>query len=316
MKRFLSILAIAVFMALAMGCGPSKHIMHLEMRYPSKSGIELAGKMVSVVYLQGKDSVAASFAESMAEGFASAIEEEYGTGNGSVGLYRLEARPGAGYSSRDTLFNLLMQTEGDVVFLLDTVDLGKMEIGGATRVAAKSSADSSFVSLAKLPFSIRLYGFDAMNQDEKIYTFGGSSIARPDVYSDGSSSVEQLMSEAYHSLPEEAMDAGAQIADSFRSQWKHEQYSVVYYNTQKWYDALEKALRYDWKGAMDIWFGFLDTNDLMKRACAEYDIALCCYMLGDYRLAELWLDRSDADNKLPAVSESLRKRIEARKSFI
>jgi hypothetical protein len=36
-------------------------------------------------------------------------------------------------------------------------------------------------------------------------------------------------------------------------------------------------------------------------------------MMGDYYLAEEWLDRSDADNKLPTLSDGLRKRIEARK---
>ena len=64
---------------------------------------------------------------------------------------------------------------------------------------------------------------------------------------------------------------------------------------------------------MDLWFGLLDTNDPMKRSCAEYNIALACYMLGDYNLAGQWLERSDKDNKLPNMSDALRKRIEARK---
>jgi hypothetical protein len=51
---------------------------------------------------------------------------------------------------------------------------------------------------------------------------------------------------------------------------------------------------------------------MMKRASAEYNIAVACYMLGDFDLALEWLDRSDADNKLPTLSDGLRKRIEAR----
>ena len=50
----------------------------------------------------------------------------------------------------------------------------------------------------------------------------------------------------------------------------------------------------------------------MKKACAEYNIAVACYMLGDYALALEWLDRSDADNNMPTLSDAMRKRINAR----
>ena len=110
---------------------------------------------------------------------------------------------------------------------------------------------------------------------------------------------------------DKAEDTGKTVASSFLSQWKHEQYSVIYYNNEKWYKALDKAGAYDWKGAMDIWLEFLNTGDLLKRSCAEYNIAIACYMLGDYSLASEWLDRSDKDNRLP-LSDALRKRIDAR----
>ena len=114
-------------------------------------------------------------------------------------------------------------------------------------------------------------------------------------------------------LPKEAVMTGEVIAESFKSQWKHEQYSIVYYETEKWYDALVRAEAFDWKGAMDVWMELLSTNDLYKRSCAEYNIAVACYMLGDYSLATEWLDRSDQDNMLP-LSDGLRKRINTRKS--
>ena len=74
-----------------------------------------------------------------------------------------------------------------------------------------------------------------------------------------------------------------------------------------------RAEQFDWKGAMDIWFEFLDVRDVLKRSSAEYNIAVACYMLGDYDLAQMWLDRSDSENKMPTLSDPLRKRIEARK---
>ena len=63
---------------------------------------------------------------------------------------------------------------------------------------------------------------------------------------------------------------------------------------------------------MDIWFTLLDSKDVLKRSCASYNIAVACYLLGDYRLSEDWLDLSDKESELP-LSASLRKRIDSRK---
>jgi hypothetical protein len=111
----------------------------------------------------------------------------------------------------------------------------------------------------------------------------------------------------------DGFDAGVALADSFKTQWKTEAYSLAYFENEKWYKALDHAESYNWKAAMQQWFTLLDTNDPMRRSCAEFNIAVACYMLGDYDLAEQWLDRSDADNKLPNMSDSLRKRIALRK---
>lgn len=269
MKRIYHILALCSLILVS--CGPVKHVVHVEMRYPSKSGIELAGKNISVIYLTDGNEVSDNFNESMAEGFAKAMEQDYGTGEGSVGVYRL-ADTGGKYDHKDTLVNLLMDTGADAVFLFDRLKVTPVNNGG-------SKVD------------LRLYCFDAMNQKENVYGFAGSTIIDDD---------------------DKAEDTGKTVASSFLSQWKHEQYSIVYYDSEKWYKALEKAEAYDWKGAMDIWIDLLDTRDMLKRSCAEYDIAVACYMLGDYELASEWLDRSDKDNRLP-LSDALRKRIDARR---
>lgn len=274
--------------------------------------MDLAGKDISVVYLETDNTVANTFSEGMADGFAYTLEQDYGTGEGSVGIYRMRMSENGNYASRDSLFNILMDTGADVVFLFDTVRLGTIVIGGATRVASPSSQDSSYVSRATMPYTMKLFCFDAMDQKEEVKAFGGTSVARPDIYSDGNRTSGELMKTAMKNIDADGWNAGVLVADSFKSQWKHEQYSIVYYETEKWYDALVKAEQYDWKGAMEIWLDLLDTGDLMKRACAEFNISVACYMLGDYHLASEWLDRSDEDNKLP-ISDAMRKRIDQRK---
>ena len=156
-----------------------------------------------------------------------------------------------------------------------------------------------------------LHCFDAMDKTETVKTFTGTAAARPKVYSDGNDDKVTAQAKAWKALGSEGWEAGVKVASSFKSQWKHEQYSIVYFETGRWYDAILLAESYDWKGAMDIWIQLLETNDPMKRSCAQFDISVACYMLGDYALAKEWLDLSDKTNKLP-ISDAMRKRIEAR----
>ena len=309
MKNILCIIALAV---MCVACGPTRHAIHVEMRHPSKSGIEFSGKTISVVYLENDNLFNNNLSEGIADGLAYALEQDYGTGDGSVGIYRMRVMSGGDYSCRDTLVNLLMGTGSDVVFLIDTLSVGAMRMGGATSVAVPSSADSSYLSTGNLPFKMKLYCFDAMNKDEKVYDYSGSSVAVPFAYSDGRQSEETIRERAMASLPELGFEVGTTISASFKSQWRYEQYSVVYFDSPQWYTAMEYADKYYWKDAMNIWLELLDTNDMLKRSCAAYNLALASYMLGDYDLSSLWLDRSDKDNKLP-MSDSLRRRIDDRK---
>ena len=308
MKLSISALALMMFVA----CAPSKYTMHLETRYPSKSGLDLAGKNVSVIYLENGTEFKDGFSASMAESLAYNLEKDYGTGEGSVGVFRMTKSAGGDYASKDTLFNLLMDTGSDLVFLIDTIRFGEMTVGGPSKVSYATVPDSSTVNLGSIPFNLRLYSYDAMNASEEVKNFGGTAIAQPEVYSNGTLSSEQLKAGAYKALPEEGWAAGEMLSKSFASQWKVEGYSIIYFDSPKWIAAAEKADQLDWKGAMDIWFELLDSKDVLKRSSAAYNIALSCYMLGDYKLAEEWLDLSDKDSELP-LSSALRTRIQERK---
>ena len=312
MKRiFIPLLSLAL---LAVSCGPSRHAVNVEMRYPSKAGLELSGKTLAVVYLESDNLTSNLFNEGMADGFAYALEQDYGTGEGSIGVYRMRAQKASKYSSRDSLLNLLVDTGSDVVFLFDTLKLGTITIGGASKVASAASPDSSYLNVGDVRFSMAMYAFDAMDDTEQVHTFTGTSNANPHAYSDGSLSSTELFRKAQAGMLDEGWQAGRQVAASFKSEWKHEQYSIVYFDNEKWYKALDRAEAYDWKGAMDMWMTLLSTNDMLRRSCAAYNIATACYMLGEYDLAVEWLDQSDKDNKLP-YSDALRKRITERRAF-
>jgi hypothetical protein len=274
MKRIF--IHLFLFSILICSCVPYRHAVQVEMRYPSKSGLELSGKIMSVVYIDCGDQAADTFSMSLAQGFATELEKDYATGEGSVGVYSLQDKGGK-YHQKDTLVNLLMDTGCDVIFLFDKVEM--IPLGDKTTKV-----------------NIKLYCFDAMNKDEKVFSFVGNKVVNLST----------------DDLSGEALKTGAIVSDSFKSQWKHEQYSIIYYENEQWFKALTCAQAYDWKGAMDVWFTFLSSNDALKRSCACFNIATACYMSGDYNLASEWLDKSDKDNVLP-LSSVLRKRINARK---
>ena len=276
MKRLISIF---LFVSLLLSCAPSRHAIHVEMRHPSKSGVDLTGKIVAIVYYSGDDTRENTVSENMAIGFAEAIEKDYSTAQGSVGVYSVERKSGD-YAVKDSLVNLVVQTDGDVVFLLDA-DLED-----------KNTAEG-------IPVKVNLYCYDGLDKSDAMKKFTGNTV---------------IVAATQEELGEGSVTVGDRLAESFKVQWKHEQYSIAYYDSIRWYEALERAEQYDWKGAMDIWFEFLGSADVMKRASAEYNIAVACYMLGDMDLADAWLKRSVADNDMPTLTEALRKRIDIRKA--
>lgn len=266
------ILLVLIGVMLICSCAPSRYILDAEMRYASRAGVDLTDKNVTIAF--GQDSIYPNdpFLKSMAEGFAWNLKDRYQSSIGKVDVRDLKSA--SNYANRDSLLNLLMKTGADVVFLLDKVDL----------------LGSSF------SFVMRCY--DAMNQKDKVQLFSGSSVA------ESLSSKEEVIAQGW--------EAGKEVAMAFEPQWKHEQFSLYYFESEPWYTALEKAQLFDWKSAMDIWMNHLQAKDQLKRACAAYNLATACYLLGDYELATRWLDYADENADL-LVSSGLRKRINIRK---
>lgn len=310
MKRIIltSILSIAALSS----CGPLSFTMDVEMRNTSKSGLDLGRKTFAVVYADDGDRQDSLFAASLSEGFASRMETEYFGGEQVVGIYRIDRYDDSGYASKDTLLNILMDTGSDVVFLFDTPDIGAFTKGMQTPVKGSSvSEDSSFVTEFSVPFSLNLYVYDSMYPKDTVFHFSGTSVAKPVVYSGGMDTDNVLLAKAVKALAEPGTDAGRNSAQIFLSTWKSENHTVMYYESPEWYSAASAAAEYRWKDALDIWLRLLDTGNMEKRSCAEYNIALACYMAGDYSLALEWLDRSDSDYML-YISRALRQNIRSR----
>lgn len=252
-----------VFLPLvAISCGPATFTMNVEMRDKSKSGLDLAGKVMSVSWLEVPDSL---FLSSVSEGFVQALEGDYYSEKGAMGVFRMERNEEGNYASKDTLVNLVLKTDADVAFLFDL------------------SRDKE----------LKLYVYDALNPRDTVYKFSGGDVSE---YISGSADYMQELGKAY--------------AGMFLSKWRGGKYSVVYFEMgeEAWRRGADAAYNYRWKEAMDEWMTLLDTGNMQKRGCAEYNIALACYMQGQYELAKEWLDLADKDYFI-SPSVELRKRL-------
>ena len=297
--------------AIFVSCAPQVFTMNIEMRHSSASGLDLMGKSVSVVYLDdlsGKDSV---FSEHLANGFASELEKDYFDGKSVINIYRMPKDMAGNYASRDTLRNLVMDTGNDLVFLFDSPWFGNAEFS-EKKASGIKKADSARVVSAKIPMTIRLYTYDSMNKADTVQVFKGMTTARETVYVPAGADEVEMEERLWNQLAQTGESTGKRSATSFLSTWYSEQFPFIYYDSDAaWATASQYAYEYKWKEAISKWIEVLDSKNIEKRACAEYNIAVACYLLGDNKLARQWLDKSDKDYKT-SLSDNLRMKIEAR----
>ena len=312
MKRtsLLGTLTASALLVLA-SCSPQAFVISPEMRGPSKSGLYLAGKSIGVVYTTDKDSRDTEFNSYLASGFASRLEEDYFGGNQLVELFQMPYSAGADYASRDSMVNLVMDTGKDVVFFIDKPELGEAKVLGANKVEGTNlPKDSSYVSVATVPFTTRIYVYDSMGKEDKVLAYSGSKEVSAEIYSDGRQDAAKLARKASTLVAPSAIKAGILAASSFLSTWKPEQFYVIYYDgaEKAWAKGAEYAYNFKWKEAITEWMKLVNHRNAEKRACACYNVALGCFMMGQYNLALEWIDRSDKDEPI-SLSKHLRTKI-------
>ena len=297
-------------MVIAASCSPETFTMNIEMRYPSRSGIDLTRKTMAVVAVDSGDASDTTFMSAVAEGFASRMEEEYFGGRSAIDIYRVPSIKGDGVKSFAQ--DLVLDTNRDVIFLFDRTEFGTVASGSSRQNRLAASPDSAFITDAALPFRLKMSVYNSLDTLDRVYAYSGASSVRCNVYSDGTPGMVEK--NFWDSSAPEAAKVGSKAAANFLNTWKTEQYSFYYYETLAtgWDDASQAAYEYRWADAVKQWTAlFQNSSDSRKKACAAYDIATACYLLGDYPLSLQWLDMADSLCSL-ALSPGLRKRIQSR----
>ena len=271
MKHFASLIAAALLLA---ACSPQIYPLYLDVRQPSTSGLNLNRKSMAIVYMDGANPADSSFDRSAASALARKLEEDYFGGEEVVTLYHI---PSADTVTLDAMHSLVMDTEGDVIFLLSS-SLGEKTPEGAQ------------------PVSSRLLVYDSMGTD-KLYRFNGSAL---------------IPAPAGPDAPSQAEEVGNRISTRFLSQWKTESFSFYYFDGlyDGWFDALERVHEGQMGKAIDAWTPLVKTGSNIKRACAAYNMAMAFYLLEDYEMSERWLALADKMENL-SLSAGLHTRLNA-----
>ncbi|MCQ2140814.1 MAG: DUF6340 family protein [Bacteroidales bacterium] len=281
MKKFISAFAA---LALLTSCGPSTYTMLVGMRYPSKSGLAPVGKDIAVLYLHDKECSDTLFNNRVADAVACSLEDDYFGGASAVQVYSMEKLSGD-YSSLDSMALLATDLGPDVLFLVDTPDF--------------------YIESGKPKVNAGLYAYDTMGKDSVYRVYARAEVPV---------TTEPFDSSQIKKSVKLAEAIGKKMADNFISTWNNEYYTVYYFDTEASMKAVELASEMKWENALEIWLRLVKTKNLHSRSCFEYNVAVACYMLGEYDLAVEWLNQSESDSQVVNAS-ALRKRIEIRKNF-
>lgn len=277
MKSFsvLSFVIAALSGAVLASCAPSAYVMQMESRKPSECGLELAGKSLSVIYLESPDGRDSLFNNRAADALAYGLESDLFDGAEAVKVYNLTKDAAGNYASKDTITQYIMLLDSDVVMILDTPEAGESHTGRS------------------FPVTSKLYVYDSMAGED-----------------DGVTTLQVSTSTASMTDEGRAMNMGSALLKPLRSKWEQEQFTVLYFDGMgsKWIDALLLADDMKWAEAIEKWMDLSRSKNPTVSSCACYDVALGCFMLGQYDLALEWLDSSDAARPL-SLNNGLRKRI-------
>ena len=192
MRRFTLTLGLAA-LALA-ACSPQTLTFNVDMRHPSKSGIDLSRKSMSIVFMDDGQADT-TFSNGVASSLARSLEDDYFGGDEAIGVYKIPLDS----VSLDLMHRLVIDSGDDVIFLLGPPSFGELVLGEPTPVKNPVSVDSAFVAQAQLPYNAKLFVYDSMGKDDQLHVFRGNSILRSQVFTNGVTAKEFLKEKAMRS---------------------------------------------------------------------------------------------------------------------
>ncbi len=281
------IIFIAFLLFGVISCSPIPYYLNVDMKKPSEHKVNLEQKSVAVVTAMekgGKDSLLLS---AIAFGTAEKFEEEMGLKKGVLPIFttysdELNVNDGVGLSI------IAVDSNYDCLLVIDSLNVGSYFV-------RRGKTDMGVEKDVMLPFEVKYRLFDLASfsfpvkvslSDTIISTIIGTNVSDIKAIA----KANQMINELFKKI-------GVSIASTLFPQWEEQSRMVIYYNDKNWEKALRYARDFRWEEARDIWIEEANSPSPQKSACAAFNIALACEMLGEYELARKWLDF--AEEKYP-----------------
>ncbi len=313
-KKTLVLLSSVAF--LLFSCAPVVEILNFDVKAPAVYPVNFDDKSVSVFVSvfpdDSLDQAGTDYRESMgimflndtshmlnlALGIASTIEDKLYLDQEGVYIFKHFPQKETEYDL-SYIFTLSLNSNSDIIIVVDTVEIGNVDI---LRDIARSYQGSYATSYIFAPFRSVVKVFDAItgqnlariNQTDTIYW---EVLTRNDLRP------EALRSRAEQSLGDVSAAIGKEVISLLFPRWVPQERSLYYYPTHGWTMALDNAIEFRWKEAMDFWMVQTEKKDAVKAAAAAYNLAVACELTDRLELAIQWVDISLRKYALPGVKE-------------
>ncbi len=284
--RIAALLAATVFLS---SCAPTTYTVMVDKKIVPEHAVDFGKKLPGIVTVTPRESQDSLLISSFAIGMAEQLESDLYLSPGSIPVYYLYSQD-IDLNDPGMMEGLVRQTGTDIMLIVDSVSIGEFSVNRPVEMAFHGN-EFLKQTVVSLPFSMDIRVFmadssytDRMHVEE---TSEWTMLSEEDL------SNVRAVGEINKKLENSFKENGSSIAKEFVSHWETVNTRLYVYDNSRWWDACRHAYLFEWEDAMEIWMEEAKSNDVMKAACASYNVSVACRMLEMKDLAWEWKNKAD-----------------------
>ncbi len=289
MKRCIFIFSQILLGFLIVSCGPSSRYIALERRADDSPKIEFNSQSIALT-MEQQDVFADSIVlASISMGLAEGLEQDLGIETETLPVYTY-SKDNFSFASKTSMLGYSALVGTDMLVVLSELNTGDF----AVEVSSKrvyTQGDNYFQNIVRLPFKFALRLYDA-DKNEVVYDELIKDTLYWNILLQEEVSSLKLISKATESIGDAFQQVGQQLTEDITPKWQRESRLILIYDSELWNEAYSYAKNFQWEEAIRIWTELFKTSSTTKSAHAAFNIAQACEIIGNYELAEQWLDYS------------------------
>lgn len=276
MKNILIIIALALSVS---GCFPQIATFEVEVKENNSFALDMTEKNMAIFAVTDSNRVDSLIVTEMANGFAAEAEKHF-TGS-VVSAYNIPEEEFSTTQDSTYLDKLMVGSASQILVFLRNMTFYDF--------AAYPVAERNDAAEVKLPFSLKLYVYDAI-ADSVLYrkavadTVSMFVLSAPDDSENVKNAVAQRLTDVGQAI-------GKALVAEVVPHYKGELWQLFDYpDLGRWHDAYLLAMEFRWQEAIEKWMTLTEGDDDEKTAYASYNIAVACEMLDRRELAKEWVN--------------------------